>query len=128
MQHLVDWDQYQHIQEDIKKEKSLSLSDLAQWALLEDAGCTIQKSLVRQTPKWNVLEHYNNFFKFRIDKGDKSLGYFFGFMESLKAKVKFEEYAVSQTTLEQIFNSFALEQDVIDKENKMLKRTSTVRI
>jgi hypothetical protein len=72
-----------------------------------------------------VLEHFNNFYKFRIDKGEKSLGFFFGFMENLKSRINFEEYAVSQTTLEQIFNAFALEQDMGDGEKK--KRNSTVR-
>lgn len=47
-------------------------------------------------------------------------------MEKLKSKVKFEEYAVSQTTLEQIFNAFALEQD-LDEDGNKKKRRSTVR-
>ena len=59
-----------------------------------------------------MIEHYNSFFKYRIERGEKTLGFFFGFMESLKKEIKFEEYAVSQTTLEQIFNAFVLEQDI----------------
>ena len=123
---LVHVDQYDNIQDDINKEGSISIVGLWEWALLENAGVFVKQSLEEQTPKCNVLEHYNNFFKFRVDKGDKSLGFFFGFMEKLKGKVNFEEYAVSQTTLEQIFNAFALEQDV-DEDGKVIRRRSTVR-
>lgn len=123
--HLAQVEQYEQLEADIEKEGSISLQELARWGLLEDSGLAVKQALEQNTSDCQVLEHYNNFFKFRIEKGDKSLGFFFGFMESLKERVNFEEYAVSQTTLEQIFNAFASEQD-LDEDGKK-KRKSTVR-
>lgn len=121
MERLVEIDEYEQILTDIEKDKSISVVSLYQWALLENSGLYIKESLEKNTRECRVLEHYNNFFKYRIERGEKSLGFFFGFMESLKKDVKFEEYAVSQTTLEQIFNAFALEQDA---GGKLVKRLS----
>jgi ATP-binding cassette, subfamily A (ABC1), member 3 len=112
MERLIDVDQYVSLYSDISKENSITAASLFEWALLEDAGLLVKTALERNTPNCQILEHYNNFFRFRIEKGDKSLGFFFGFMEKLKSEIKFEEYAVSQTTLEQIFNAFAQEQDI----------------
>jgi len=58
-----------------------------------------------------IIEHFNNFYKLRIAKEGFSIGYIFGFMESMKEKYNIEEYAVSQTSLEQIFNAFANEDE-----------------
>lgn len=43
----------------------------------------------------------------RVARLDKSIGYVFGIVEAMKAKYDVSEYSVSQTTLEQIFQSFA---------------------
>jgi hypothetical protein len=48
-------------------------------------------------------------------------------MEKLKSDINFDEYAVSQTTLEQIFNAFALEQDMDAEDTGIKKRRSTIR-
>jgi ATP-binding cassette, subfamily A (ABC1), member 3 len=127
MERLIDVDQYVSLYSDISKENSITAASLFEWALLEDAGLLVKTALERNTPNCQILEHYNNFFRFRIEKGDKSLGFFFGFMEKLKSEIKFEEYAVSQTTLEQIFNAFAQEQDIEVLEEGNKKRRSTVR-
>ena len=42
-----------------------------------------------------------------MPKGDKSVGYFFSLMETIKDNLDIDEYSASQTTLEQIFNGFA---------------------
>jgi ATP-binding cassette subfamily A (ABC1) protein 3 len=125
MGHLSQVEQYEQLETDVEKEGTITVSELCRWALLEDSGLAVKDALEQNTPMCMVLEHFNNFYKFRIDKGEKSLGFFFGFMENLKSRINFEEYAVSQTTLEQIFNAFALEQDMGDSEKK--KRNSTVR-
>jgi ATP-binding cassette subfamily A (ABC1) protein 3 len=126
MDGLTEVDQYEALLADIEKDQSMSALSLLQWALLENAGLYIKHSLEKNTSECRVLEHYNNFFRFRIERGEKTLGFFFGFMESLKKEVSFEEYAVSQTTLEQIFNAFALEQGD-DGEGGRKRRRSTVR-
>jgi len=50
-----------------------------------------------------ILEHYSDYFKFKIHKTEKSIGYLFGLIESKKEEFAISEYSVTQTTLEQIF-------------------------
>lgn len=67
----------------------------------------IINQLCDQFKKVEILEHYNDYFKLRIPRGDKTIGFTFGYIEDQKAPLKISEYSVSQTTLEQIFQSFA---------------------
>ena len=54
-----------------------------------------------------ILEHCSDFYKFRVPKEDKTIGYLFGMIEDKKTEFNISEYSVSQTTLEQIFQNFA---------------------
>lgn len=47
-----------------------------------------------------LLEHYNDYYKFRVPKGEKSIGYLFGLIENQKEDFGISEYSVGQTTLE----------------------------
>lgn len=62
-----------------------------------------------------VLDSTSNYVHCRVDKSDKSIGFVFGKVEELKREFSIKEYSVSQTTLEQIFNTFAKENQ---KKNK----------
>jgi len=55
------------------------------------------------------MEAYGKqYFKLRIPKDNHSLGYMYGFIEQNKNDSwGLQEYTVSQTTLEMIFNKFA---------------------
>ena len=53
--------------------------------------------------KVELLEQCGEFFKFRVPKEDKTIGWLFGQLESEKHNLSIQEYNVSQTTLEQIF-------------------------
>jgi len=54
-----------------------------------------------------LLEQYGNYMRLRVQRLDKSIGQIFGLIEQLKQRFDVESYSVSQTTLEQIFQSFA---------------------
>jgi hypothetical protein len=54
-----------------------------------------------------VLEHYSDYYKLRVPRGSKSIGFVFGYIEKNKTPLNISEYSVSQTTLEQIFQTFA---------------------
>ena len=54
----------------------------------------VMNNLKKQTSDINILEHYNNFYRFWIGKNEKSIGYYFGLMEWMKKEIKFSEYAV----------------------------------
>lgn len=54
-----------------------------------------------------IIEKYGNYAKLRVEMGDNTIGSLFGHVEDLKGQFEISEYSVSQTTLEQIFQSFA---------------------
>mmetsp|Transcript_7836 Transcript_7836/g.6936 ORF Transcript_7836/g.6936 Transcript_7836/m.6936 type:complete len:355 (-) Transcript_7836:54-1118(-) len=126
MDRLIDIPQYYDLEGDVERDGGISITSLCQWALLENSGFMVKEQLEKNTSDCQILEHYNNFFKFRVERGEKSLGFFFGFMENLKSQINFEEYGVSQTTLEQIFNAFANEVE-FGTEDKRKRRRSTSR-
>lgn len=70
---------------------------------MELYGQIIIKSLVENFYQVELLEHYNDYYKLRVPKQDKSIGYVFGMIENKKDIYGISEYSVSQTTLEQIF-------------------------
>ena len=50
-----------------------------------------------------VLEHYDDYYKFKLEKHEgSSIGKLFGLIEECKDTL-ISEYSVSQTTMEQIF-------------------------
>jgi len=58
------------------------------------------------------IERHGQKFRFRIPfRRDKSLGQMFGLLEDAKDRLNIEDYSISQTSLEQIFNQFAAEQE-----------------
>ncbi|KAE9065120.1 hypothetical protein PF010_g28336 [Phytophthora fragariae] len=57
-----------------------------------------------------VLERQSDFCRFKV-RGDVKLSRMFALVEDIKSTIHIREYSVSQTTLEQIFNSFASQQE-----------------
>ena len=93
--------------DDLIKEEAengfIDIQNFLLWEYIEQAGLNIINTLCEQFPSVEILEHYNDYFKLRIPKGEKTIGFVFGFIEAQKADLKISEYSVSQTTLEQIF-------------------------
>jgi hypothetical protein len=87
------------------------------WLNVEIHGLRIIHSLVEDFKSLEILEHYNDYFKMRVPRGEMTIGYIFGLIEDRKSDFGIAEYSVSQTTLEQIFQTFAnLE---FDKDEKL---------
>jgi len=66
-----------------------------------------------------IQENMDNSFLFKMKKkkeDNKSIGYLFGLFETYKEECYITEYSLQQTTLEQIFNKFADNQDSQLKE------------
>jgi hypothetical protein len=60
--------------------------------------------------KAEMLESYGEqYFKIRVPKGDKSIGFIFSLVQDIMMQSinAIEEYSITQTTLEMIFNYFA---------------------
>jgi hypothetical protein len=70
-------------------------------------GMKIIDALAREFASVDVLSHYGGYYKLRCPRNEKTIGSIFGMIESRKEEFLISEYAVSQTTLEQIFQTFA---------------------
>lgn len=85
----------------------VSYKNFLNWLYIEQAGMGIINGLCNDFETVEILEHYNDYYKMRVPRGEKSIGFVFGMIESKKEEFKISEYSVSQTTLEQIFQTFA---------------------
>jgi hypothetical protein len=66
--------------------------------------------------KVELLDQVGEFYKLRVPKENKTIGWLFGQLEDNKRLLSIQEYSVSQTTLEQIFQKFASQSILEDKE------------
>ena len=85
----------------------VSYKNFLLWLYIEQCAQKIIHSLCDQFLEVEILEHYNDYYKLQVPRGDRSIGYVFGFIENHKEMYMINEYSVSQTTLEQIFQTFA---------------------
>ena len=86
-------------------------TELIRWQFTEQQGNNAVDFLEPQFKEFNVLEHYGSAWKIKVSRDNYSIGYLFGLMEDNQKKFNISEYSVAQTTLEQIFNMFAMEAD-----------------
>ncbi len=97
----------------------ISLKSFMLWLHVESCAHKLLSKLCDDFPTGiEVLEHYGDYFRIRLDrqKGD-TIGHLFGIVEDCKEKMGLiSEYSVSQTTLEQIFQTFAKEGGTEDDE------------
>jgi hypothetical protein len=77
--------------------------------------------------KCEVIEHFGNTWKLKVSRDNFSIGFLFGMMEELQPRFFISEYSVAQTTLEQIFNNFAImaENDRGEGKKHTIRRRST---
>lgn len=66
-------------------------------------GLKCATALARNFSQVELIEQCSDFFKFRIPRDDKTIGFLFGNIEDKKHDLHISEYSVSQTSLEQIF-------------------------
>ena len=81
----------------------VSAKNFLLWLYIEQCGLKIIDGLCNDFGSVEILEHYNDYYKMRVPRGEKSIGFVFGLIENKKEEYKISEYSVSQTTLEQIF-------------------------
>ena len=63
--------------------------------------------MAKQFEMVELMEQCGFFFKMRVPREDKTIGYLFGQIEQQRNSLEIQEYSVSQTSLEQIFQTFA---------------------
>ena len=74
---------------------NVSVQNFLTWIYIEQAGIQVINGLCEQFPQVEILEHYNDYYKMRIPRGEKSIGYVFGLIEGQKEQFKISEYSVS---------------------------------
>lgn len=93
----------------------MRLTNLLQFLKAHSYGFSVLTFLTRNFEKVEVLEQCGEFFKLRVPKEQKTIGWLFGQLETEKRGLGIEEYSVTQTTLEQIFQNFANQSIASDK-------------
>jgi len=61
----------------------------------ETYGLMLVKYLAREFYEVEILEHVNDFFKLRVPRGEKTIGFTFGTIETMKVNLRVSEYSVS---------------------------------
>ena len=93
---------------------AVRLSALVQFLFAQQGGFRFIAFMAGRFEFVELLEQCGDFFKMRVPREDKTIGFLFGQIEQKKAEMNIQEYAVSQTSLEQIFQNFA-QQSIDDK-------------
>lgn len=91
------------------------LTNLIMFLRAQTYGFRILHFLMGHFEKVEILEQCGEFFKLRVPKEGKTIGWLFGQLEHEKRGLGIEEYSVTQTTLEQIFQNFANQSIASDK-------------
>ena len=89
------------------KQEMVKTVHVLDWLYRMEHGLKIVLALAKEFQTVELLEHYNDYFKLRVLRQDKTIGFVFGLMENRKDEFGIAEYSASQTTLEQIFQMFA---------------------
>ena len=69
--------------------------NLLQWIYVEQAGMQIINGLCDDFGQVEILEHYNDYYKMRVPRGEKSIGFVFSLIENKKEQYKISEYSAS---------------------------------
>ena len=94
----------------------VNLKHLASWCILENRYDLLLSFLQKNYENYKLRERQNT--KVRVEvpfvspEGERRrLASMFGNMEKSKSSLRIREYSIAQTSLEQIFNSFASKQE-----------------
>ena len=109
---------------DMDKNNGISINSLLSWVFYVQNAIKFVEFGKDNFSKIIIEENMDNNFLFKMKKKEednKSIGYLFGLFETHKEECFITEYSIQQTSLEQIFNKFA------ENQNSMLsERRSTI--
>ena len=91
----------------------ITIKKIIEWIFYNDNLLKCCLKLSKNYQKITIVEFWDNNFKLKIEKNSSgnNIGSLFGLLEDLKPECSLAEYSISQTSLEQIFNYFALQND-----------------
>ena len=90
---ISDVDQEEAAKEILKK--LFTLNDIAQDVFVKGALFGVIESLCQDFINVEVIEHYGNYMRLRVERHNKSIGYAFKLIEKLKEEHDLEDYSVS---------------------------------
>lgn len=67
---------------------------------MQQSGFKFIECLTGLFDQVEILEHCSDFYKFRVPKEDKTIGFLFGMIEDKKMEFNISEYSVCSTSLE----------------------------
>jgi len=76
----------------------------------------LKEFIVALSPQAQLGDHHGGHLHYQLAKGEATLAEVFRKFEAAKSKLSITEYAISQTSLEQVFLRFAKEQDQEDEQ------------
>ena len=94
----------------LRTQGCISAEAFVGWWLTEDRIDRLDSFMRSAFKGCALIETHGGSCRYFLPPGDTSLGTVFGLIETAKESVGVSEYALSQTTLEQIFLSFAARQ------------------
>jgi len=81
------------------------------WLLCEKRSAMLRSFATKTFPGCLLREAHGTKLRYEVPSQGTTLAAIFGTLEERRTELFIEDYAVSQTSLEQIFNSFASEQE-----------------
>jgi ATP-binding cassette subfamily A (ABC1) protein 3 len=101
---------------------------LVEWSFYTENTLKCLTKITQNFENVAIVEFWDNIFKLKIKKENSknSIGFLFGQIENQKQDCFLSEYSISQTSLEQIFNIFASEnnEEVLNNSQKEIKISS----
>eukprot|EP00742_Colponemidia_sp_Colp-10_P004062 GILJ01004335.1.p1 GENE.GILJ01004335.1~~GILJ01004335.1.p1 ORF type:complete len:1795 (+),score=302.12 GILJ01004335.1:677-5386(+) len=95
----------------LKKDDRVNARIFLEWWIIEDFAQNVEAFVLQNFAGAVCLEHHASFSRFRLPQNNFNLAQVFGILNNHKDALFVSEYSLSQTTLEQIFNSFAAQQE-----------------
>jgi len=104
-----------HIMTEIEHKMTVKARLVASFIITHLHAMEIGNKLADEFDEVRVPEWIGNFYKFRVDKTKPhhTIGFLFGVVQDIANKYKISQYSASQTSLNQIFQTFAKQVEVI---------------
>ena len=101
----------------------MKIRSFIEFIIIEQTGITLLNQLAEDFEYIEMLEHYGNSYRVKLPTFNGSVGFLFGkFEEEYKQRFCIDQYSISQTTLEQIFNNFAKQHYTLSRNARIFRR------
>ena len=95
------------VEAEVDANSEVRIINLLTYLSVQKKGFAVVDYLCGIFAQVEMLEQCGDFYKLRVPTGGRTIGSLFGILEDQKVALDIQEYSVSQTTLEQIFQMFA---------------------